>query len=250
MLEAFLSRDLGHSTRQTYSSVLKRFINYLTEENISINNIQPGNVLEYVKNYKKTTRNKIISIVKTYYKYVTRLDLAIDSYSVNSFRIDRNLHINDVRRLIKYAKCDRDRLIMKALFITGLRVAELASIKKSDIKKENGSYYLYFIAKGNEIRKIKLPNVFATELLNYCSSKDTLLGVSKRHIERIIANLSKEVLGKVVTPHCFRHGFATELMKQGVAFKRIQEELGHKNIETTLRYLHNGDLRQNWYIDL
>jgi site-specific recombinase XerD len=250
LLEQYLSQDFSNDTIKTYRSVLINFFNYLERIETKIENITPETVKDYAKDYKDTTQNKVISVVKTYYKWHTRKDLNLDGITPKSFRPDRQLDINEVKALLKACEDDRDRLMMKTLFTTGIRVKELASIKKSDIKIEEGAYWLHFTAKGNKKRRIKLQSGIARELLNYSSYKPTIFGIGQRQIERIISGLAQQTLSRTITPHCFRHGFATELMKQGVSFQKIQKELGHESISTTLKYLHNKHDNDNWFIEL
>ncbi|MEW6171207.1 MAG: tyrosine-type recombinase/integrase [Candidatus Omnitrophota bacterium] len=250
MLEEYLKQGFSYDTQKTYKSVLTRFFEYLEEVKLSIEDLTPEVILSYAGKYKDTTRNKIISVIKTYYKWLTKIELVIEAGRIQSFRADRDLSLKDVRRLINSARNPREKLLIKLLITTGIRVAEAARLKKSDITIENGAFYITFIAKGNKERKIKLQSQTARELLKYESGKDTLFGIGRRHIERIIAELSKDILGRVVTPHCFRHGFATELMNQGVSFGKIKEALGHEKIETTLKYLHNNGYNENWFIDV
>lgn len=250
MLEQYLSQGFSNDTIKTYRSVLTNFFNYLERIEIAIENITPEIVKDYAKDYKDTTQNKVISVVKTYYSWHTGKELNLEGITPKSFRPDRKLDINEVKSMLKACENKRDSLIMKTLFTTGLRVKELASIKKSDIKIEEGAYRLHFIAKGNKRRRIKLQSGIAKELLNYSSYKPTIFGIGQRQIERIISNLAQQTLSRTITPHCFRHGFATELMKQGVSFQAIQKELGHESISTTLKYIHNNRDNDNWYIDL
>lgn len=250
MLEVYLNQDFSYDTRKTYKSVLTRFLGYLEKKNIPVEKINPDVFMSYARRYKDTTQNKIISIIKTYYKWLTRTELAIDGMTPQSYRPDRNLPVEDVKRMIRNCTNYRDRLLMRTLFLTGIRVAEVASITKENITIDKGQFWLSFTAKGGKQRKIKLQSGLAQELLKFNSDKETIFGIGRRHVERIIASLSQEILGRTVTPHCFRHGFATELMKQGVSFQRIQEELGHEDIKTTLKYLHNKRGNDQWFIDL
>ncbi|MEW5819728.1 MAG: tyrosine-type recombinase/integrase [Cyanobacteriota bacterium] len=250
MLEAYLSQNFSMQTKKTYRSVLTNFLNYLKEQCIKIEQLTPELLMNYAQGYKDTTQNKIVSVVKTYYKWLTRTELAIEGITPQSFRPDRKLEYSEAKRLIRAASNERDALIMKTLFITGIRVTELASLKKDNIKKESGRFYLTFIAKGNKERKIKLQSGLAQKLRTFESGKETIFGIGQRQIERIISKLAQEVLGKNITPHCFRHGFATELMKQGVSFQGIKDALGHEDISTTLKYLHNKRSDDSWFIDL
>lgn len=250
MLQAYLNQGFSPETQKTYRSVLNSFFRHLKETGQSFESITPETVLDYASRYKDTTQNKIVSVVKTYYKWLTKTELSLEGITPKSFRPDRKLEISEARLMVRNAPCYRDALMMKTLFITGIRVAELARLKKENIKKSSGSFWMCFVAKGSKERRIKLQTGLAKELLAFESGKETIFGVGVRQMERIIATHSKTVLGKTVTPHCFRHGFASELMKQGVSFMTIQEALGHENISTTLKYLHNKRTGDQWFIDL
>ena len=121
---------------------------------------------------------------------------------------------------------------------------------KKNIKYLGKHYHLEFIAKGNKQRIINISRDLANFLKNFCSGKDTIFGISARQIQRIIKKLGQETLEKEVTPHCLRHCFATELFKQGVSFDKIRQALGHENIMTTLRYIHNNQDKEFWSIDI
>jgi len=145
----------------------------------------------------------------------------------------------------------RDVTIMELLFATGLRVAELCSLRFKDYNEEDKSFHV--IGKGNKerfvyvesrqaqkmfsdyliLRKaigIDLPNIFVTKL------RTPLRTQGVRNIVTKFAKLSG--INKNITPHVFRHSFATLLIESGVDIKYIQDFLGHSTITTTQIYLH------------
>jgi integrase/recombinase XerD len=148
----------------------------------------------------------------------------------------------------------RDVAIMELLFATGLRVAELCSLYFADYNAEDNSFHI--IGKGDKERfvyvetkqaqkmlsaylrlrraiGIDLPNIFVTKFRAPMSTQ----GV--RNIVTKYAKLSG--IPKNITPHVFRHSFATLLIESGVDIKYIQDFLGHSTISTTQIYLHISD---------
>lgn len=94
-----------------------------------------------------------------------------------------------------------------------------------------------------------MPEALAKELLSFKEGNKTLFGIGSRHIIRIISKLGKEALGRNITPHCFRHGYATFLHDKGAPLESIQELLGHKSKETTKRYVHVDEKHERWLVE-
>lgn len=250
MLVEFLSRNLTYDTVKTYKSVLIRFLKHLDNLQKDINTLDEKTLIEYTQAYKPATHNKIVTIVRSYYNFATGKTLEIENLKYNNFQESRLITINEVKTLLKYTPTERETLIIKMLFQTGLRVAELARMKKENITKEEDKYYLFFISKGSKQNKKEIPTQLALELLKFESHKKTLLGISKNQIIHIVGKLSKEILGKKITPHGFRHGYATELFNQGATVEFIKEKLGHTHTSTTMRYIHNQNNSSTWSIEL
>lgn len=152
----------------------------------------------------------------------------------------------------------RDCLILEVLFNTGMRVHELCGLKLSDY--DAGSGIIKFIGKGNKERKCYLTASNLPALYDrYISLRNAFLkkkgmqcehifvnrfgrALSPQGVRDIVSKYSKAAgITKNVTPHVFRHSFATLLMEQGVNLRYIQEYLGHETILTTQRYLHISD---------
>ena len=247
----FLSTYRSIETIKTYKSSIKGFLKYLQGKCQKIEEITAQDLLVYSQQFKPTTGNNKITAIKKYYKYLTNKEIDLHIKVRFPHRTDRNISINEVQQMMDNACSKREKIIIKTLFETGIRINELANLtKRSLLKKSDDKYYLKFIAKGNKAREIEISDDLGELLQKQDSGKETLFGLSTRHIERLIKELGQQALNRVITPHCFRHGFATELMKQGVSFWRIKEALGHESILTTLRYLHNKGDAQNWHISL
>lgn len=250
MLIEFLSRDLSYETVKTYKSVLVRFLKHLGELGKDINNLDEKTLINYAGQYKPATYNKIITVVNRYHKFVTGKDLEIELLKYKNFQKQRLISIDEVRTLLEFAVNDREKLIIKTLFQTGIRVSELCRIRKQDIIKEKGKYYLNYISKGFKQNKKEISERLALELLGFESGKVTLFGLARTRLHEIILKLGYDVLGKKLTPHYLRHGYATELFKKGAPMDVIREKLGHVHIATTLRYVHGVDDTLDWDIEL
>jgi len=165
------------------------------------------------------------------------------------------LAVDEIERIIKAAdqqpkQAIRDRTIIELLYGCGLRISELANLKVNDIEFEAG--FLRVTGKGNKQRLVPLGGYAARALQQHLDNPaDTgrlhqsgLVFVNRagkcysrvglwKIIKRIVARAG---ITKVVTPHTFRHSFATHLLEGGADLRTVQEMLGHADISTTEIY--------------
>jgi len=151
------------------------------------------------------------------------------------------LTMEEVRRLIEVAEDPRDNLIVKILYITGVRVSELVSIRRRDIDFENGDIKVMGKGAKERIVNISSPRV-REQARQYCQGFDDDQQLFPLHtvtIERDIKALAKAAgIKKHVTPHKLRHSFATHLYLAGGKLVGIQKLLGHESLSTTQIYTH------------
>lgn len=148
----------------------------------------------------------------------------------------------------------RDAVILELLFAVGLRVAELCSLRFTDYDRKEHSFYI--IGKGNRERILYLENLQVIEMLEDYLYFRRAIGIdlpyifvtkfnsrmSTQGVRNIVSKyVERAGLQKKITPHVFRHSFATLLLESGVDIKYIQEFLGHSTIATTQIYLHISD---------
>jgi integrase/recombinase XerC len=223
------------------------------------------------QNCKKTTIARKLSAVRSFYRYLIKHGhLQVNpSDSVQTPKQDRPiptyLPIDDMFRLLDSIKTDtwlgwRNRAMLETLYSTGIRVSELAGLDVSDIDpKEN---LIRVIGKGGHERRapigkkaLKAIHAYREQLAleaKYRAAKDVQLSsgeplflnrfykrLSVRSIARIIDKLAREC-GIVfpVSPHAFRHTFATHMLDAGADLRVVQELLGHKSLSTTQKYTH------------
>lgn len=158
----------------------------------------------------------------------------------------------------------RDYAILLVLLTTGLRKAELCSLRMKDIKSYRGRPRLEVMGKGSKVREVDL-NSQTYEALNdywkagkkhYLPLEDpnrSLFYTMGRHPHTVQPLTSaavrymvrehtrKALIRKRITPHSLRHTFATTLLDRGKDLRTVQELMGHESIQTTERYLHTSD---------
>jgi integrase/recombinase XerC len=147
------------------------------------------------------------------------------------------------------------RVAAELLFATGVRVAELAALRDSDIDLAAG--VITIIGKGSRQRRVYIPDAEIRELIlayrlardaRESESSDTFLvnsrggAASPQYIRRLVRQLGENAaLTRRITPHMFRHSVATYLLEEGVDIRYVQRLLGHRSIVTTEIYTHVAD---------
>lgn len=149
---------------------------------------------------------------------------------------------------------ERNRAILETLYSCGLRVSELVNLKISDLHLNNG--FLKVVGKGNKERIVPTGNVVKKRIEDYMQysrvktapqlGEEDIVFLNRRgkRLSRVmvfivIKSLAKKIgLKKKISPHTFRHSFATSLVEGGADLRAVQEMLGHESITTTEIYTH------------
>jgi len=241
------------NTIKTYSGIIKRFLEFLINNGIiitdikSINNSLDKNLilkfLAEIKVKKKLDSNSLRLYVRALSSFLKFLDNESLAKQIKAPKVDKRLPkfitYDELNKLIENAENYRDKLIIKFLFYTGVRVSELIKIKKNDIIFEEGFVKVY--GKGGKERIVPIPKELLNELKDYINKINTenIFPLSSRQVERIIKNVAEKAgINKKVTPHVLRHSLATTLLSKGVDIRYIQEILGHSSLNITQIYTH------------
>jgi len=152
----------------------------------------------------------------------------------------------EIMKLIRIPETKRDHAILETLYATGMRISELVNQKIKDISFEDGFIKIY--GKGSKERMVPLGKATAQMLRSYIEEYGITEWLFLNHHHRpltrqgawgIIKQYAKKCgLEKNVTPHSFRHSFATHLLENGADLRVVQELLGHADISTTQIYTH------------
>lgn len=274
----YIEVEKGYSkeTVKNYERDLELFLDFLKSEGIrKIQSIDYSILRMYLmslynKQYSKKTISRVISALRTFFKYLVsenvivnnpctllsnpKLDKRLPNY-VNYEELD--ILMNSVDTTTPLGK--RDALILEMLYSTGIRVSELVHLKLSDINRGE----IRIIGKGNKERIVLYGQVCEKKLIDYAKNGRSNLAknsntqylflnkngkpLSVRGVELIFENIVRKSGLKIhVTPHTFRHTFATHMLNEGADLKSVQELLGHENLSTTQVYTHvsNAHLRE------
>ncbi len=232
---------------------------------------------------KKNTQNYHLIALRSFLKYLARRD--IKSLSPEKIELgkmpERQVEFLDARELerlleaplqdprgLKAAKISpvmlRDKAVLELLFSTGLRVSELASLKKEQVNLERDEFTVR--GKGSKLRVVFLSHQAKYWLKQYLGKRgdvspylfvahdraqkgrdDSVSGITPRSIQRIVEHYARLAgITKKITPHTMRHTFATDLLMNGADIRSVQSLLGHSSITTTQVYTHitNQHLRE------
>jgi len=209
------------------------------------------------------TQARLISGVRAFYRYLL-LEGEVEENPATliespklGFKLPQVLTLDEIDRIIAAIDLSkpeghRNRSIIETLYSCGLRVSELINLKLTDIHRKEG--FLLVTGKGNKQRLVPFGSVALKEIDNYLGKRKLLPSVrdenilylnrrgsklSRVMVYTIIQDLAdKAGIKKKISPHTFRHSFATHLVERGADLRAVQEMLGHESITTTEIYTH------------
>ena len=266
-----IERGLSQNTIDNYTFDIERLCLFLEENNMEVSplKISEENIQDFIytisKEVNPRSQTRIISGLKSFFNYLIFEDFRIDSPMelIESPKIGRKLpdtlSVKDIDSLIaaidlSKPKGERNRAMLETLYGCGLRVSELVELKISDLFFEEG--FIKIIGKGNKqrfvpigITTIKFINLYKNNIRNHITIQkgfeDNLFlnrrgkKLTRAMIFTIIKELAIKIsLNKSISPHTFRHSFATHLLENGADLRVIQLMLGHESITTTEIYVH------------
>ena len=212
--------------------------------------------LTSMRSYKATTLQRIISSLSSFYRYCytqgaieSNPMAAIDRPKIKEKELKYLKH-NQVLSLLKSINNERDRLIIRTIYATGVRVSELCSINIGDIDFEE--HTIRIKGKGGKIRIVFVDDETLKEIEAF--SKGEIEGplfkgqIGKNISPRTVQFIFTKYAPSGITPHKIRHSYASELYKRSKNLRVVQENLGHSSIQTTEIYLHTDiDERKQVY---
>lgn len=209
-----------------------------------------------MQTYKPKTFHRIISTLSSFYRFlytqgvVTANPLTgIDRPRIKQQEVKYLKH-NQVLRLIDSIEDPRDKLIVRTIYATGVRVSELCNINIEDIDFDE--HTIRIKGKGDKIRIVFVDDDTLSEILSLVGNRivgPLFVGQQGKHISsRAIQHIFKHYAPSGITPHKIRHSYASELYKRSKNLRVVQENLGHTSIKTTEIYLHTDiDERRQVY---
>ncbi|MFP3834310.1 site-specific tyrosine recombinase XerD [Chryseobacterium sp. SIMBA_028] len=272
--EIFLrfERNFSENTLDAYVRDIKKLKDYAEEDlaNVGPDSIGYENLQEYIFNLSKQkfserSQARWISSIKSFFKFLLEDEYREDNPAALlegpklGLYLPDTLSLPDINRIIAAIEVNtdlgkRNQSIIEVLYGCGLRVSELIDLKISNINfKEQ---YIKVNGKGNKTRFVPLADYTAELLESYIKEVRSKGKINKKYEDTLFLNsrgtsmsrvivflIIKELtdkagVNKKISPHTFRHSFATHLLQNGADLRYIQEMLGHSSITTTEIYTH------------
>lgn len=276
----FHRKNLDKKTIKSYSIDLKQFENFNNQNNLDWRS--KSAIESYIESLHtqfkpKSVKRKIASI-KAFFHYLELEEILeinpfhkIQIKYKEPFILPKTIPLKNIESIINYSYLNykkahtsysqkealRNALILELLFATGMRISELCSLKIEQI--DLTEYIIKIYGKGSKERLIQICNHNVQELLQKyikeraqdISNNDYLLinrlhnRLSEQSVRNMITNYAKQSgITLHITPHMFRHSFATLLLEEDVDIRYIQQMLGHSSITTTQIYTHTSVNKQ------
>lgn len=267
-----LERSLSNNSITAYETDIRKFVTYLeiaklqvTPTNVTLQNLK--NFIEWINELGLNARSqaRIISGLKAFFKYLILEDIIETDPSnlLESPRLGRKLpevlsleEIDRILSAIDLSKPEgqRNKAIIETLYSCGLRVSELVNLKISNLYFDEG--FIRVVGKGNKERLVPIGNKAMKEIRYYFQERNLQSNIDKasenvvflnrrgKKLTRVmIFTITKKLaeiarINKSISPHTFRHSFATHLIDGGADLRAVQEMLGHESIITTEIYTH------------
>lgn len=269
-------KELDAKTVKAYRIDLTQFFSYVQSTEPEKETIEQY-ITELHKKYKQKTIKRKIASIKAFYSYLEEEELV----EQNPFRkikvkfketiiLPRIIPREEIEQLLNYIYASlsslsriqykhslRDAAVIEVFFATGARVYEISNIRAENINLNSG--LIRIMGKGGKERYIQISNTAVLDILRkYYAENEPEIKKSgyffinnrgKRYTEQSIRLMLKKYTLKAgiqrkITPHMFRHSFATYLIEEGVDVSCVQQILGHSSIKTTQIYIHVAAKKQ------
>lgn len=265
-------KNASENTIEAYVSDLQKLQDFVEQNlmNITPITISYEHLQEFLYqvskiNYSERTQARWISSIKGFFSFLLEDELREDNPSALletpklGLYLPDTLSLEEIEKLISATEentdlAKRNRCMIEVLYGCGLRVSELTELQISNINfKEN---YLKIQGKGDKVRFVPLADYTADFIKNYINNIRSKQKINPKHSDILFLNsrgaqisrqmvflIIKEIVRKAgiqknISPHTFRHSFATHLLQNGADLRFIQEMLGHSSITTTEIYTH------------
>ena len=265
-----LEQGLSANTREAYGRELRRFLDYAGARHVDALDVDLPLLEDYVQHLFEagiaaSSMARMISSVRSFYRYL-QIDGYLGQDPTELLETPRQpkhlpevLTIEEVERILdaidlSKPEGQRDRCLIELLYSCGLRVSEVCALRLSDLFFDEG--FVRVIGKGDKQRVVPISPRAMHEVHNWLDARadiavkpedEDVLFVSARRGRRlsrvtVFHNIKLHVaaagIDKSVSPHTFRHTFATHLLEGGASLPAIQAMLGHEDIGTTEIYTH------------
>lgn len=264
-----LEKSLSANSIDAYLTDLDKLIRFMESEGKSYSDITYQDLQQFVAQLRDIgihprSQARIISGIKSFYRFLLLDDyITVDPTELLEspkigLKLPEVLSVNEINDILdsidlSLPEGQRNRAMLEVLYSCGLRVTELITLRFSDVYFDEG--FIKVEGKGSKQRLVPISDTAIREIKNYLQDRnlmvvkkgfeDTLFlsrrgtGLSRIMVFHIIKQQTAMAgVQKNVSPHTFRHSFATHLLEGGANLRAIQDMLGHEKITTTEIYTH------------
>lgn len=262
-------KNFSIHTVRAYCADVYTFLLWIGE--IDPTKIEPEKFSEYVHfisqiNYTKTTIARKIASIRAFYKFLYQEEM-IEYNPADAISIPKQnkplphfLYEEEVENILRGIKIDtpsgyRNRIILELLWVSGMRISELSGLNYENLNLDQNEIRVF--GKGAKERIVLIPDKTKEGLINYIENVSDLIcktpksstsplfinyngyRLQNQSIRKALKECLKNIqFTKYVTPHVFRHSFATRMLENGADLRIVQELLGHSSIKNTQIYTH------------
>jgi len=265
-----LEKGLSKNTIESYSRDISRYVEYLKQKRVKqISDADTPLILTYLISLRdgglkaKSTARHLVTL-RGFYRYlvqekIIKLDpVRLIDLPKSGLKLPNVLSISEIKLLLSTPDTQtplglRNAAMIELLYAAGLRVSELVNLKLLDINTEAG--FVRVIGKGSKERIVPIGNYAKNIIIRYVKTARSLLLKGDVSHYMFVARAGKPMtrqgfwkllkqyalhagIAKKITPHSFRHSFASHLLEGGADLRAVQVMLGHTDISTTQIYTH------------
>lgn len=262
-------KGLSNNTIEAYENDLKKLSEYLSDAKVLLEKAESIHLRDFIVEISSIgvhprSQARIISGIKSYYHFLIYKNKRSDDPTELlespkiGFRLPEVLTVEEIDEIISAIDLSkqegqRNKAIIEVLYGSGIRVSELINLKISNLNIDEG--YMLVEGKGSKQRLVPL-STQSTKQLQLWNIDRNILNIKKGHEDYVFLNrrgakltramifaIVKDLtelagISKNVSPHTFRHSFATHLLENGANLRAIQQLLGHESITTSELYTH------------
>ena len=266
-----IETGLSENTAVAYTTDIQKLTNWIKQHQLSYRpeTITHSQILEFLyqtaPQHSPKTQCRLISGLRKFFDYLILENicqhnpLALIELPKTGRKLPDTLSLKEIDTLLEsidlsHPQGHRNRTIIETLYSCGLRVSELITLRLSDLFFDEG--FIRVIGKGDKQRFVPVPEVVKHYITTYINDIRSSQAIHSKHTDILFLNRRGKALTRImifiiikdstkalnwhknISPHTFRHSFATHLLEGGANLKVIQQLLGHQSITTTEVYVH------------
>ena len=259
-----IERGLSQNTLDAYRRDLSFFIDFCIQNSVeSFEQIKRSHINLYLKslrdkNYNPTSVTRIIASIRGWFNWLSANDVILHNPTLSieqpklTKKLPKVLTTEEMNSILSEHLSLLEKALLELLYAAGLRVSELINIQLQNIDLSKN--YVRCVGKGSKERIIPIGMKAKSAVQDYLKQREFTVKkynltskrlfitedariVTRQDVYLIIQNLGKKI-NKHVSPHTFRHSFATHMLENGADLRVVQELLGHSDVSTTQLYTH------------